>query len=119
MGQGWQGLWGHSTTPGLAGGCSPIVLEVGEVVEDVRVRLALGEGEARVCQVPEHLLDVCVDPAGRVGLSQPCPPTPPRAPGTRAQPNLGRRGGEGDRRMGSGLRPDRQCWPHPLCWPAG
>lgn len=63
--------------PGGAGG-SPVVLEVGEVVENVGVRLALGEGEAWVGEVAEHLLDVRVDPAGR-SRAEPgrlCPPHP-------------------------------------------
>lgn len=70
--QGRAGDWlsGPPGPPGPAGlgGASPVVLEVREVVEDVGVRLALGEGEARVGEVVEYLLHVRVDPAGRGGL---------------------------------------------------
>lgn len=55
-------------SPRLGGG-SPVVLEVREVIEDVGVRFVLGEGEAWVGEVAEHLLDVRVDPAGEAGLS--------------------------------------------------
>lgn len=54
--------------PARLRGASPVVLEVREVVEDVGVLLALGEGEARVGEVVEHLLHVRVDPAGQGGL---------------------------------------------------
>lgn len=58
---------GEGTRPGWRGaeGGSPVVLEVGKVVENVRVRLALGKGEAWVGEVAEHLLNVRVDPVGR------------------------------------------------------
>lgn len=67
-----QGRW-WLPGPGGLGGASPVVLEVREVVEDVGVRLALGEGEARVGEVAEHLLDVRVDPEGAgAGLRSHC-----------------------------------------------
>ena len=57
-----------------------------EVVEDIGFRLALGEGEARVGEVAEHLLDVRVDPAGE-GLRSHCTPAQRWGPQTLATPH--------------------------------
>lgn len=60
-----------------------------EVVEDIGFCLALGEGEARVGEVAEHLLDVRVDPAGE-GLRSHClhihPVVGPSDPGNPGSP---------------------------------
>lgn len=44
----------------------PIVLEVREVVEDVRIGLAFSKGETWVGEVAEHLLHVSVDSVERL-----------------------------------------------------
>lgn len=77
LGRGWaREGWGGQREPRDAGRRPPVVLEVREVVEDVGVRLALGEGEARVSEVAEHLLHVRVDPGEGAGPgSRPAPST--------------------------------------------